>query len=178
MQVIRSAAALAIGVAAVGRGSIAHAETLVVEPAQPGQAAPAAPASILEVVYTRPNRAMIMTGLFTFGQAYLASVGIAATSPHPGDANLWVPAIGPWLDLGARPGCPSSADCRNENDNKALLVVDGVLQTFGAIQLVGAFVWPETVRVTRIPVSSRTSVVVQPWRSDRGGLGLAAVGHF
>ena len=102
----------------------------------PGVAEPQAPATVVAqpVVadqpshpINRPSRALLMTGLVLFGAPYVASIGIAATSSHTGDGNLYVPVIGPWLDLGARPGCPSSGDCGAETGNKVLLVGDGIL---------------------------------------------------
>jgi hypothetical protein len=144
-----------------------------------GDAASVAPERAAQVsVFTRPNRTMLMTSLFTLGQAYVASAGIAATSRHFGDSNLWVPVVGPWLDLGARPSCSSSAECSIENGNRVLLVADGVLQTFGAYQLVGAFIWPETVTVARITTASGVSVSFAPGKIGREGYGLSATGHF
>jgi hypothetical protein len=121
---------------------------------------------------------MLMTGLFTFGQAYVASIGVAATSLHYGDSNLWIPAFGPWLDLGARPDCKTPSECSIENANRLLLVVDGLLQTFGAFQLIGAFMWPETVGYAKVPTASGVRWSIRPSKMGRDGYGLSAVGHF
>lgn len=148
------------------------------QPASPELAPPEVATVPSRVVATewRPNRSMLTIGFFTFGQAYIASIGIAATSSTPGDSNLWIPVLGPWLDLGARPGCPSSStQCGTQNGYKVLLAVDGILQTFGAFQLAGAFLWPEVVTVTRVvATASGASVSLAPGP----GYGLAAVGHF
>jgi hypothetical protein len=150
------------------------ATTAVPEPAfaSPGQPVLASPGQQV----TRPNRSMLMTGMFTFGPAYVASISIAAASTHYGDANLWIPVFGPWLDLGARPSCPSTSDC-TDNGNRVLLVIDGALQTFGAFQLVAAFIWPETITVP-LSSASRASMSFTAGTIGRRGYGLAAVGRF
>ena len=149
--------------------------TTVVTP--PAPAAPVADEAIHPE--TRPNRKLLMTGLVVFGAPYIASMGIAATSQHQGDSNLWIPALGPWVDLGARGGCPSgSTDCGNETGNKALLVADGILQTVGAFEIIGAFIWPETVEVTTVGKADGPLVHFTPGKVGRDGYGMAAVGQF
>ncbi|MBV9946968.1 MAG: hypothetical protein JOZ69_08980 [Myxococcales bacterium] len=134
--------------------------------------------------YTRPNRALLMTGLVAFGVPYIASVSVAATSSHAGDSNLWVPAIGPWLDLGARGGCPASSatmnpDCGAETGNKVVLVADGILQTFGVLEVIGAFVFPETCGPAAVVTGENgENVSFTPAKLGNGGYGLAALGRF
>lgn len=173
-----------LGLAALAWSSAASAQTAAPELTQaqpapaPLAAAPLAqPAPVFEM-QTRPNRSMLMIGLLTFGQAYIASMGIAATSSTRGDDNLWIPVLGPWLDLGARPGCPSSTNCGTQNGYKVLLAANGLLQSFGAFQLVGAFLWPEVVSVTRVGKASGPSVSLQPAPVGGGAYGLAATGRF
>lgn len=155
-----------LGLAALGWSARAEGQTVVIPPAQP------------TAFETRPNRSMLMVGLFTFGQAYIASMGIAATSTTAADANLWIPVLGPWLDLGARPGCPNQAACGTQNGYKVLLAADGLLQSFGAFQIVGAFLWPEVVPVAKVTTVSGTSVSVAPAPVGAAGYGLAATGQF
>jgi hypothetical protein len=197
-QVIPNATALVLGVALLGGSSVAGAQTVVVRPGErpaPPPEAPlvvvngGAPAVVPEPVVapepvaavrliTRPNRAGLITGLVTFGQSYIASVGIAATSRHRSDWNLWIPALGPWLDLGARPGCPKSNACGGEMGNRVLLVADGLLQTFGAFQILGAFLWPETIGVPAVVTPSGSSWSLRPSKIGRDGYGLVGIGHF
>jgi hypothetical protein len=203
-HVIRSCcgAALALCGTAVGWASPAGAQTVVVQPgeqrSQPPPAAvvvvnSAAPAPSTEPpivpappvarepaveFVTRPNRAWLTTGLLAFGQAYVASIGIAATSIHRGDSNLWIPALGPWLDLGARPGCPTFGDCGIETGLRVLLVADGILQTFGAFEIVSAFLWPETVAVPAGKTASGASVSFAPGRVGTEGYGIRGAGRF
>ncbi len=122
-------------------------------------------------VETRPNRSMLTIGLFAFGQPYVASMGIAATSSTTADANLWIPVLGPWLDLGARPACSGSPACGTQNGYKVLLAADGILQSFGVFEIAAAFLWPEVVPVTKV-------VSVRPERFGSDGYGVSAVGHF
>lgn len=148
--------------------------TTVVVPAQPEPVAEQAihPAN-------RPNRFLLMTGLVLFGAPYVASVGIGAASPHQGDANLYVPLAGPWLDLAARPGCPANSTCNDETGDRVLLVGDGVLQTIGALEVIGAFVFPETIGVASVgSKDSSTAVSFTPSKVGRDGYGLSAVGWF
>jgi hypothetical protein len=194
-HVIRGATALALAGTALLVSSRAAAQTVVV---RTGEQQPSPPAPLVVVndaaaateptpngaaepavhVTTRPNRAWLATGLFAFGQAYVASIGIAATSAHPGDVNLWIPAVGPWLDLGARPGCASLTDCGTETGLRVLLVADGIVQTFGAFQLVGAFLWPETVTVPMVTTASGASFSLAPARLGRQGYGLSGIARF
>ncbi len=213
-SIVRNAAALAFGAAALYSASSAMADNVVVQPSQPAQAAPAAqtpvfvnfqpaqpaaavvganapqPASPVVVNnsegpradrsehYTRPNRALLMTGLIVAGAPYIASMGVAATSGHTGDGDLWIPAIGPWLDLGQRGGCPATGDCGGETANKALLVGDGVLQSVGVLQILGAFIFPETYGGTVYNTASGASLTVAPAKLGRGSYGLSALGTF
>ncbi|HEY1694538.1 MAG TPA: hypothetical protein VGG39_20350 [Polyangiaceae bacterium] len=160
-------------------------QTVVVAPgateAQP-EAAPVAPAPAPEAVghpINRPNRTLLMTGLVLFGAPYVASIGIAAGSPHEGDSNLYIPVVGPWLDLGARPGCAPGADCGTENGDKALLIGDGILQTVGALEIIGAFVFPETVGVSTVASNKEGQFLsLTPSKVGYTGYGMSAVGAF
>jgi hypothetical protein len=129
------------------------------------------------VVSAGPNSAMLGSGLFTFGVPYIASVVVASTSDHPGDNNLYIPVVGPWLDFANRGDCGGIAQqsCDHETANKVLLAVDGVFQGIGALEIVGAFLSPETRTVT---VASKPSFRVAPSSVGRAGYGVAAVGTF
>jgi hypothetical protein len=155
---------------------------VVVQPA----AAPAEPAPAPTAVEAdsggrwRPNRYLLMTGLIVAGAPYIASMAVAGTSSHEGDSDLWIPAIGPWLDIAQRGGCPQNgASCGPEIGNKALLVGDGILQSVGVLEIVGSFIFPEHEHVTTIQTSkSGDFVTLAPSRMGAGGYGLAAAGTF
>jgi hypothetical protein len=124
-----------------------------------------------------PNRALLHSGLFTFGVPYVASIVVASTSDHQGDNNLYIPVAGPWMDLADRGGCGNfgQPSCNAETGYKVLLVANGILQGLGALDIVGAFVFPETHAVA---ASDRPHVAVSPAYLGRDSYGLAAVGRF
>ena len=127
----------------------------------------------------RPNRALLMTGLVLAGVPYIASATVAATSSHTGDADLWVPVIGPWLDVGNRGGCPANnASCGAEIGNKVLLVGDGIFQSVGVLEIAGAFIFPETVRIATVQTGKGSWFTVAPARLGAGAYGMSAVGQF
>jgi hypothetical protein len=125
----------------------------------------------------RPDRTLLMSGIVLFGAPYIASVGIAATSQRTSDGNLAVPVVGPWLDLGGRRGCQGPG-CGTETGYEVLLAVNGILQTVGALEIVGAFLFPETHEVTTITTGASTSMTFGPSRVGPGAYGLAAIGNF
>src|SRR5689334_23749882 len=99
---------------------------------------------IAQVSQTRPNQAMLTSGAFALGVPYVASIIVAAESAHPGDKNLYVPVAGPWMDLGDR-HCAAGENCGHEGLYKGLLIVDGLFQGIGALNIAGAFLFPETL---------------------------------
>jgi hypothetical protein len=130
------------------------------------------------VTVTGPNRAMLNSGIFTLGIPYVASIIVATSSDHPGDRNLYLPVAGPWMDLANRGSCGGLAEnpCGNETANKVLLVVDGIFQGIGALDIVGAFVFPETRTVSA--ASNQPRVVVAPAYWGRNGYGVNALATF
>ncbi len=77
------------------------------------------------------------SGVLVFGASYGAAVITAASSDHKGDNRLYVPLLGPWLDLGTRGSCPvSSSSCDHETTDKVLVVVDGIFQAAGFISVI------------------------------------------
>jgi hypothetical protein len=87
---------------------------------------------------------MLGSGLTAFGVTYVPSVIVAATSSLPADHHLYVPVVGPWLDLGNRPACGIGwIGCDTETANKVLLIGDGILQGIGVLTTIGAFLAPE-----------------------------------
>ena len=132
---------------------------------------------------TGPNRAHLYPGIWILGLSYAPAMIVAAESNRSGDKRLYVPVAGPWLDLANRDGCPPNGYC-SETSNKVLIVIDGALQGIGALNIVGAFIFPETrsmtvraseTRKTRV---SSLSLRVSPVRVGVRAYGLAAVGTF
>ena len=84
--------------------------------------------------YAPPNRALLGGGLIAFGGSYIPSVIVAAANNNPYDNHLYIPVVGPWLDLGNRPACGGvfQTGCGTETGFRTLLVVDGIFQGAGA----------------------------------------------
>ncbi|HET9954034.1 MAG TPA: hypothetical protein VFQ61_06005 [Polyangiaceae bacterium] len=130
----------------------------------------------------RPDRALLSSGLWTLGLSYVPAFVVAVESPRSFDNHLYIPVAGPWLDYGKR----SCVDCKNETVNKVLLVTDGVFQGIGALQILGAFLFPETHTSTTTDAAKdkprRTagiaSVRVVPSRFETGAYGLTAKARF
>ena len=119
-----------------------------------------------------PNRAMLHTGIWTLGLAYVPAVIVATQSERSADKNLYIPVAGPWMDLATRGTCPSNRTCNNETLNKVLIVTDGIFQGVGALNVIGSFLFPET-RIT-----TTTALRLRPTRLPGGAYGLMAIGTF
>ncbi len=134
-----------------------------------------------EATTTGPNRALLHSGIWTLGVAYVPALIVATESSRAADRRLYIPVAGPWLDLSSRGKCPANDTCDHETTNRVLLAVDGVFQGIGALNVIGSFLFPETRTVTvgsKHPEDKRAfSVHLTPTRVD-GAYGLAAVGTF
>ena len=138
---------------------------------QDARAQPATtPAPVREEVV--PNTPVILSGSILLAIAYTTSVVVAAKSELPADGNLYVPLVGPWLDLADRSGCAANGNptC---NSNKVLVVLDGVAQGLGAAQILGGFVFP-----ARRVVSTTTGGTRFVPTATRHGVGMTATGFF
>ncbi len=203
----RHLVAAASSAAALSWTAIASAQSVVVQSPPPAQPAPTVvatpPAQSAPVVvnnqtptatgpvmaeppandadtgdHWRPNRYLLMSGLVLAGVPYIASISVAATSHNGSDGNLYIPAFGPWLDLGQRGGCPSNGDsCAGEVGNKVLLVGDGIFQSVGVLQIIGSFIFPERVTVIRTGKEGGW-VGFSPASLGVGGYGMSAMGKF
>jgi hypothetical protein len=138
----------------------------------------AAPPTRETVVSSGPNAMLFKSGLFVFGIPYGTSVVVAATSNRDEDKNLFVPVVGPWLDFGDRHDCGSvgTPSCSGETAVKVLLAADGIFQAIGAIELVSAFLVPDSRMVAT--KEQGPHVMMVPSRVGASGYGLAAAGTF
>jgi hypothetical protein len=135
--------------------------------------------------YTGPNRAMLSSGLVTFGISYGVGVVVASESNHYGDTHLFVPIVGPWIDMADRGSCgpATSAACDNETANKVGLAVDGVFQAIGALSVIASCLYPEEdhrvagVVVGKAAPPPKPEIHVTP-TGGRNGTGLAVFGTF
>ena len=148
-----------------------------------GDASPSAPATAIPqsdephpdvVVRTWPNRPMLITGVVVLGGTYAASAIVAATSDRKADDKLYLPVVGPWMDLKRR-NCDVN-DCGNDTFTKVLLVGDGALQGIGAVTLLLSLVIPESSKKPWYLIGDeKLSVTPQV---GTGVTGLRAVGNF
>jgi len=118
-----------------------------------------------------PNFGLITSGALMLGIPYAVSVMVAGTSDRSADSRLYIPVVGPWVDLGERGG---EVGPRRGGDttNKVLLVADGIFQGLGMLQIIGGFVFPTTKVVTRT-----ATVQVAP-AVGSSLVGVGAVGRF
>jgi hypothetical protein len=168
-----SAAAASLALVALGWSGTALADPSknapVIRASMPGMATPH---DVITYEESMPNGALIGSGLTMFGVSYIPSMIVAASSNQPGDTSLFVPIVGPWMDLAQRDsGCPYGR-CERDTGNKVMLVMNGVFQGLGALQIVGGFLFPTTRTVTQV-----ASVHVVPSVSATQ-VGLTAVGAF
>src|SRR5262249_9888433 len=98
---------------------------------------------IITVQEKIPNAGLISHGAILFGIPYVSSVVVAASSDRVGDKNLYIPLVGPWMDLANRGSCVGPR-CERETSNQVLLVANGILQSVGALQILAGFVLPST----------------------------------
>jgi hypothetical protein len=126
-----------------------------------------------------PNRYLLTTGLILWGVPYLTGVVVAAQSSNTADQHLYVPIVGPWVDLGQRGSCPvSSNDCNTETTNKVLLGVDGVLQAVGTLEVLWGFLRPEHREVTTVSATRYTPKMTFAPARLGSGYGLTAFAQF
>jgi hypothetical protein len=121
-----------------------------------------------------PNAFLFHSGLVTTGLSYTPALVVAVNSDRSEDKYLYAPFVGPWLDLGSRDD--------DSKVNRTLLVVDGVFQTIGALQLIASFMFIDsgsgTVAASNDDGSIVTEAAVAPARFADDGYGLVAVGRF
>jgi hypothetical protein len=110
--------------------------------------------------------------LLTTGLSYTPALVVAVNSDRSEDDYLYAPFVGPWLDLGARDGGSKVA--------RTLLVVDGVFQTIGALQLIASLMFIDggSDVAAADDSSTFTQTAVAPARLSEDGYGLVAVGRF
>jgi hypothetical protein len=142
----------------------------------------AAPIVIEQTSYSPPNRALIAGGIAGFVGAYVPSVIVAVSNGNSFDRNLYIPVVGPWLDLANRPGCGGGqTSCARESGFAALLIVDGVVQVLGPVATALGFVVPERHRVivtAKADEVEKPSLHVAPASLGHGAYGVSAFGKF
>jgi hypothetical protein len=125
----------------------------------------------------RPNSTLLSTGVGLFVISYGSSVVGGALSNRDADKRLFIPVVGPWMNLAQR-GCTGSTPCgENEDVAKAMIVTSGVVQGASLLLALGSLIVPETVRIRERTKTAGPSVKVLPV-SFGAGAGIGAVGRF
>ncbi len=122
----------------------------------------------------RPNRPLLSTGVGIFVIGYGASAVTAAISDRDADKKLFIPVVGPWLDLAER-DCDRNPCGSNEDLNKAMIITSGAVQGAGVLLGIGSLFIPEKVETRR--VAAKPEVRLTPVSLGRGA-GFGAVGTF
>jgi len=117
----------------------------------------------------RPNKAVLITGGALFVSTYVTTAAFAAANGPIGDKDLYIPIVGPWINLADR-SCSSCST--HETRDTVLIAGSGALQGIGAALLVASFFIPEKAAAATI-AAGPVKMTVAP---SVGGLG--AVGTF
>ena len=129
-----------------------------------------------------PNPYLLTTGFILFGGSYIPSVIVArrGAATRRTSSTLYVPLVGPWVDLANRSGgCPvSNNSCNTETTNKVLLGVDGALQAIGTLEVVWGFLRPVHEDVTVVHATRYTPEIHFEPSNVASGYGLTAFGRF
>ena len=161
-------------------GSLLALSTATASLAETAVSGEAAPAVVEQTRYAPPNRPILAAGVIAFIASYGPAVIVAAANNDSFDNNLYIPLVGPWLDLQNRPGCggPGEAACTGrENGERVLLVLSGVFQALGAMTAAVGLIVPEKRHVPSKAKADKPALDVSP-ALLRGGYGLAAQGTF
>ncbi len=160
-------------------------QVTVQQPAPAGQttttAAPYAPPPQGQEMYAEkstshyPNKTLLSTGIGLFVLSYAPTAIAGAVSSRDEDRNLFIPVVGPWMDLGER----NAPGGRSEDVAKGMIITSGIVQGAGVLLAVGSLVIPETTSTTEKSqvAQNKPEVKVLPV-SFGAGAGLGAVGRF
>jgi hypothetical protein len=158
---IRKIAASALALAIVGIGATASAQQTVVVDGDGDSGS------------RGPNAFLFSSGLLTTGLSYTPALVVAVNSDRSEDKYLYAPFVGPWLDLASRDD--------DSKLNRTLLVVDGVFQTIGAVQLIASLMFINSGSDAVVADASSSTIslaAVAPAQLADDGYGLVAVGRF
>jgi hypothetical protein len=122
---------------------------------------------------------MLIGGATLLGLGYVPAVITGVQSTRDADHLLYLPVVGPWLDLGNR-SCTAAEPCTNEGISAVLLVIDGAAQLAGGVLMAASFFVPERAArlTTTVGSNDKIGVRITPARMGVDGWGLAAVGDF
>jgi hypothetical protein len=182
MSKIVSSIAMVCAMATAMQATPAAAQSTVVVPVAP-------PPRVAAERGVLPNPALLSTGVGALTVSYVPSVVVAIISDHKADDNLFIPVVGPWLNLANR-GCigatvlgssgpfevSSGENCGTSGIESVALVVDGIVQGVGALEILGSFVVPQRHIVLAEPRAP--SIAFAPSSLGGRGAGAVAAGRF
>jgi len=139
-----------------------------------------------EEAYPGPNTSLLWSGAVMLAISYGTAAVVGGASTLSTDRDLLIPVVGPWVDLAERPHCgssPGERSCDGETAAKVMIGIDGVFQGLGALQMVGAFIWPGHRTVTTTTTTTAKALKpellrVGPTKVGAYGYGLGAIGTF
>jgi hypothetical protein len=106
------------------------------------------------------NAQVFASGASVFLASYGAAVITAASTSTEANQRLYVPLVGPWLDLGDRSSCDLlHPNCDHETTDKVLLAVDGVFQAAGVLTMLDGLIFPSHHTVIRTAERDRVRVL-------------------
>ncbi len=117
-----------------------------------------------------PNRFFLYTGAAVLAGTYTTTAVIAANNGSIKDHDLYLPIVGPWIDIASRDSATTSTG------DTVLIVGSGVLQGAGALMAVASFFIPEkfaTATIAAGPVKMNVSPT-----AGAGSGGVGAFGTF
>jgi hypothetical protein len=125
-----------------------------------------------------PRRGLVISGAIITGVFWMISVTTAVGNDYDDKTGyLLVPGVGPWLTLLAGGGKDRQCDtayCNADRSGvRALLTLDGLVQTTGAAMFIAGFAFPRK-RLVRDDVT----VSFAPTPMGQRGYGLGAIGTF
>jgi hypothetical protein len=189
-------AGAALSVLAWTTAASAQDATAPSQPVSPAPAPAASPAPALttdpnvrpvvgeRTTYSPPNNPLFIGGAITFGVSYVPAVIVAAALNTHYDNYLYIPVVGPWIDIANRPQCGNGLlqpSCSSQTGRKIIIAGVGILQAVGATAMVLGLVLPgrHTELVTaKSDRSKKLHVDVLPSSVGRDGYGVIAVGDF
>jgi len=119
----------------------------------------------------------LVGGITTLAFSYAPAALVGATSGLAVDRTLFIPVLGPWIDLTQRPSCSGGA-C-SDKAAKELLVIDGALQAASLAAVLFGLVSPPHESATAARSASlRPTIRVSPAPIGSAGHGMVAVGTF
>lgn len=128
----------------------------------------------------KPNRSMLITGSAIFLGTYAASATVGAFSDNKADNNLFIPVVGPWIDVAER-DCKLGQCSTSEDVAIAHLIGSGAAQAAGIGIVIGSFFVHERKDGRPAPQpkvgGARPTLQVLPL-GLRAGAGIGAFGTF